>query len=91
MAEICLHCYISGRVQGVFYRRHTVQEASARGLKGWVKNTDDDRVELLVCGEKEKVDDLVEWLWDGPPAADVKNVEIKEVAHQNFNGFEQRN
>lgn len=90
MTAICYHGYVSGRVQGVFYRRFTHQEATARGLKGWVRNTDDDRVEIIVCGEKEQVDSLVEWLWDGPPAANVKHVEIQEIPYQTFHEFEVR-
>lgn len=90
MTEICYHCYVSGRVQGVFYRRYTHQEATSRGLKGWVRNTEDDRVEMMICGEKEQVDSIVKWLWEGPPAAIVKDVEIRVVPYQTFNEFEVR-
>lgn len=47
----CVHCLIKGRVQGVFYRAATQQEAIRLQLKGWVKNRYDGKVELAACGE----------------------------------------
>jgi acylphosphatase len=90
MTSICLHCFISGRVQGVFYRRETQKRALALGLRGYVKNLSDSRVEALLCGEREAVLALQDWLWQGPPAAEVTGVESKELPYQNFNEFEMR-
>lgn len=90
MTSICLKCYISGRVQGVFYRRETLKKALSLGVAGYVKNLEDGRVEALLCGERGVVETLRDWLWQGPEAADVKNVEIIELPCQQFTQFEMR-
>lgn len=90
MTNICLHCYVSGRVQGVFFRRHTFDRACAKGLTGWVKNLADGRVEVMICGEKLAVEHLRDWLWQGPPAAEVTNVEVLQEPYQEYKQFEVR-
>lgn len=95
MTAICLNCMISGRVQGVFFRRETQKRALALGLRGYVKNLADGRVEALLCGEREAVETLRDWLWQGPPAAEVTGVEIKELElsyqeYIQFDKFEMR-
>ncbi len=70
-----LHTYISGRVQGVFFRDFASTEAALLGLTGWVKNLSDGRVEVLAEGEKEDLEKLLEILKKGPLGAKVKNVE----------------
>ncbi|MCX8204855.1 MAG: acylphosphatase [Candidatus Nezhaarchaeota archaeon] len=70
------HVYISGRVQGVFFRAWTMEEAVKRGLTGWVRNLADGRVEAVFEGEKEAVEDMVRSSWRGPPGAKVRNVEV---------------
>lgn len=72
-------CFVSGKVQGVFYRASTAEHARALGLTGYAKNMPDGRVEVLVCGEEAKVDELIAWLWTGPPAAKVQSVDVQEV------------
>lgn len=70
------HIFIYGLVQGVFFRQTTEQMANLLGLTGWVRNTQDGRVEVLAEGEKEKIEKLIEWLKKGPPLARVEKVEI---------------
>ena len=77
--SVCKLCLVSGRVQGVFYRASTVRLATELGVTGYAKNLPDGRVEVLVCGERQAVDTLVEWLWKGPSAARVENVEVREA------------
>lgn len=72
------HIWISGRVQGVFYRAHTEQVARQLGLTGWVRNLPDGRVEIVAEGEEEKLQKLLDWCWQGPPAAQVNAVEMQE-------------
>jgi len=67
---------VSGRVQGVFFRSETQDEAVKRGLTGWVRNLPDGRVEAVFEGEKDKVDKLIEFCRRGPPGARVTNVEL---------------
>jgi len=90
MAVMCVQGFISGRVQGVFYRSAVLKEAKSRGLSGWVKNLTDGRVEVMICGEQEAVNDLHEWLWIGSKMSEVKSVEVHEVPWQMFTNFEVR-
>lgn len=87
MAKICLHCFVSGRVQGVWYRASTEQHAKDLGLEGYAKNLADGRVEVMICGEQQQVEALRDWLWQGPPLAKVKDIEIKMLPYQSFDGF----
>jgi acylphosphatase len=71
---ICRRSFVSGRVQGVFYRATCVRKATSLGLTGWARNLVDGRVEVLACGELDKVDEFVAWLWVGSPASKVTDV-----------------
>ena len=77
--KICKLCYVSGRVQGVFYRASTQEKAIELGLVGHAKNLPDRRVEVLACGKESLVDELITWLWQGPTHAQVNDVQCKEV------------
>jgi len=72
-----VHIFVSGIVQGVFFRYFTKRTATKLGLKGWVKNLSDGRVEILAEGDKERIDKLVEWAKKGSPLARVENLEIE--------------
>ncbi len=76
----CLHCFVTGRVQGVWYRGSTRHQAEQLGLTGYARNLTDGRVEVLACGEQKELKALQQWLWQGPAAARVSNVECKEVS-----------
>jgi acylphosphatase len=76
---IARRCYVSGRVQGVFYRASTRQKATELGCTGYARNLSDGRVEVLAVGEPPAVQSLLDWLWRGPPASEVKLVEVREV------------
>ena len=78
MANINRRYLISGRVQGVFYRSSTQQYARALGLRGWVRNRLDGRVELLASGSGEQLEELEKWLEIGPEYAKVTNIEVIE-------------
>jgi acylphosphatase len=81
---IARRCYISGRVQGVFYRASTRQKAIELGCAGYACNLDDGRVEVLAIGEPHAVQSLLDWLWRGPPGSDVKFVEVRELPLENL-------
>lgn len=70
-----LHLKIYGRVQGVFYRENTKNQARQLGLVGWVKNCLDGTVELLAQGEDKNLQKLAEWCKNGPKHAGVEKVE----------------
>ena len=67
---------ISGRVQGVWLRGWTREEARRRGLDGWVMNRRDGAVEAVFQGDDDQVDDMLEACWTGPPHAAVAEVEL---------------
>jgi acylphosphatase len=71
---VCRRSFVSGRVQGVFYRATCVRKAQALGLTGFARNLADGRVEVLACGEVAAVDEFVAWLWQGSPASKVTDV-----------------
>lgn len=88
MATVRAHIYVEGMVQGVFYRANTVNKASSLGVVGWVRNTPDGGVEAIFEGEKDAVENVVEWCSEGPPGARVRNVNTTwEEPTGEFNGF----
>lgn len=87
MARICLHGFVSGRVQGVYYRQSTQQQAERLGIDGWVRNLVDGRVEVLLEGEEELVRELERWLYEGPANAEVVAVEVSLMPEQGITGF----
>lgn len=81
---------VSGRVQGVFYRQWTVNEARALGLAGWVRNLRSGEVELLASGPEEAVRELIRKCHEGPPAAAVETVRVEDAEPEAVTGFEAR-
>ena len=73
-----IHCRVSGKVQGVWYRASTQREAHSLGLAGWVRNLEDGRVELVAEGPRDAVGRLEAWLRHGPPHAHVVQVEVAD-------------
>ena len=74
-------------MQGVFFRQSTQEKANQLGIKGTVKNCDDDSVEIIATGSKEQLDKLVAWCREGPPKANVINVTTQELSLQQFYNF----
>jgi len=82
------HVYVSGIVQGVFFRYHTQEKAEELGVKGWVRNLPDGRVEAIIEGEDRAVDLMVAFCRKGPPGAHVTRVEAQEEKWTGeFRGF----
>ena len=87
---VARHVRVTGRVQGVFFRAWAKEEAEALGVAGWVRNCPDGRVEAHVEGEAEAVEQMIERLRRGPPAARVEDVRTWDVEPCEFEGFEVR-
>ena len=86
-----LHIYVSGRVQGVYYRAFTMDAARSNEIAGWVRNLPDGRVEAVMEGDMERIERLVEELKAGPPNAIVKEIDIqKEEYTGEFKDFSLR-
>lgn len=84
------HVFVSGRVQGVFYRANTRETAREKGVDGWVRNLDDGRVEAVFEGEESTVSEMVAWCHTGSPQARVDDVEVDYGAPEGLEGFEIR-
>lgn len=83
-----LHVYISGRVQGVFFRAETQRAAVGFSLNGWVRNIADGRVEACFEGNDENIDKMLAWCHIGPPAARVdKVIYTEEPCSSEFRDF----
>ena len=87
MYEKCVRVHVEGIVQGVYFRASTKIEAENRNICGYAKNLLDGRVEVLACGQKESVDELLAWLHHGPKHAEVTRADIEEVDLVEPEGF----
>jgi acylphosphatase len=83
MANIRVYVFVSGRVQGVFFRQKTKRQAEYLGVTGWVRNLDDGRVEAVFEGEESDIEALVDFCRRGQRDAVISKV---EVAVERFTG-----
>jgi len=90
MAEPARRVRVTGRVQGVFFRAWTQQQARELGVNGWVRNASDGSVEAHLEGDEAAIKALVDRLWRGPPAAEVDDVQVEEAASDGASRFEVR-
>jgi acylphosphatase len=86
----CMHCYVSGKVQGVWFRASTESEAQRLNLNGWVRNLEDGRVEVFACGDERQLELLYHWLEQGPQLAEVSECTRAILEWQAFPNFEIR-
>ncbi len=75
----CIRMIVFGKVQGVFFRKHTQQKAIELNIIGFVKNQSDQSVLINACGEKENLDTFIDWCKHGPPRANVSHFELNVV------------
>ncbi len=83
MAKTRAHIYVSGKVQGVFFRQNAKRQAQIRGVCGWVSNLPDGRVEAVFEGEEAAVNEVVDYCRHGPSFA---KVEAFEVTTESYTG-----
>jgi acylphosphatase len=84
----CRRFIVSGRVQGVWFRASTRQQAQRLGLSGRAVNLPDGRVEVVACGDATALDQLARWLWRGPELAKVEHVTDEALPEQGLSGFD---
>ncbi len=77
MSDGRAHVYVSGTVQGVYFRANTQEEARHRGITGWVKNRNDGRVEAVFEGQQSTIKEMIDWCHEGSPRATVENVTVE--------------
>ena len=83
MKQTRVHIFISGRVQGVLFRQSSRARALELGVTGWAHNLLDGRVEIVCEGEKEKVEQFIEWCKQGPGLAKVEHL---DVSYEDYKG-----
>ncbi|NUT01201.1 MAG: acylphosphatase [Sphingomonas sp.] len=88
MAAVARKIRVTGLVQGVFFRAWTQHQANEVGVLGWVRNCRDGSVEAHLEGDPAAVDQLIERLRKGPPAAEVQEIEIRDVEPEGFHHFD---
>jgi acylphosphatase len=85
------HIIVSGRVQGVWFRGYTQRTASAAGVRGWVRNLPDRRVEAVLQGERTAVESVIDFMRTGPPGAAVTDCIVSwRTAGEVFHDFDIR-
>lgn len=77
MAKVRKHVIVKGRVQGVWFRATTQEQAFAYGVTGWVRNVWNGNVEAVFEGDVKDVERVIQWCHNGPPYARVKEVEVE--------------
>ncbi|MFH1311122.1 MAG: acylphosphatase [Nanoarchaeota archaeon] len=82
-----LRLYVSGAVQGVFFRAFVKENAERYGVKGFIRNLEDGRIEIFLEGNTNEVNKMIEICKTGPKHSQIKNVEIKEEKFQDFKNF----
>jgi acylphosphatase len=82
-----LRIKIKGVVQGVFFRKFVKENADELGIRGFVRNLEDSRIELIIEGKDEKVNELLARCKKGPKHSEIKEIEVEEIKHQGFNDF----
>ncbi|KFK93179.1 MULTISPECIES: acylphosphatase [unclassified Serratia (in: enterobacteria)] len=88
MTQVCLAAYVYGLVQGVGFRYNTQSKATTLGLTGYARNLDDGSVEVIACGEPQRVNELVEWLKSGGPrGARIDRVLVEPQGVADYQGF----
>jgi len=91
MVQKQIHIFVTGRVQGVFFRQSTKVMAIKNNAKGWVRNLDDGRVEIVAQGETQDIDNLAHWCKTGPANSRVDEFELSEEnIFDEFENFEVR-
>ena len=87
--KIRVHIFVSGKVQGVFFRENTKKKAEELLISGWVRNLPDERVEAVFEGERENIEKILKWAKKGPFFAKVDNLEILQEDYRGeFDNFE---
>jgi acylphosphatase len=84
---VCCRCLVEGRVQGVYFRGATREQAVRLGVTGYARNLPDGRVEVLACGPPDAVAQLRYWLRSGPPMARVSGVTCEPREPRPWPGF----
>jgi acylphosphatase len=87
MNNLTIHCFIKGKVQGVWFRASTKNMADKLQVTGWVRNLLDGTVEVMANGNQNKIEAFYTWLKKGPKLAKVTEIIYEVVEEQTFSSF----
>jgi acylphosphatase len=82
-----LRIYLSGIVQGVFFRSFVKENAERYNVKGFIRNLEDGRVEIFIEGDNDNVNKMLEVIKLGPKNSKIEKIEVKEEKFQGFKNF----
>ena len=82
-----IHIKVTGKVQGVFYRKYAFEVAIKLGIDGFVMNDVDGNVVIEATGENEKINEFVQWCHEGSPMSKVEEVVVNEIPEKDYQGF----
>jgi len=82
-----IRVYLTGSVQGVFFRKFLEEKANELGIRGFVRNLEDGRIEVLIEGKDEEVNTMFEVCKKGNQHTKITNIQIQELKNQGFEGF----
>lgn len=86
--QLCMRCYISGKVQGVWFRASAKEQADNLNINGWARNLPDGRIEVFACGTENQLDLFYDWLKHGPRLAIVNEYNREDLPWENYIGFD---
>lgn len=90
MDKLLYQINVKGRVQGVWFRKYTLEKARSIGLTGFIKNQSDNSVYIEAEGDPEQLDEFVRWLYRGSPLSKVTTVDYEKGPLENYKAFEIR-
>ena len=82
-----IRIYITGAVQGVFFRKFLQEKANELGIRGYVRNLEDGRIEIVAEGKDNNIDEMLGICQKGTPHTEIKDIELQKLTHQGFNSF----
>ncbi len=85
--QLCMRCYISGKVQRVWFRASAKKEADRLQISGWARNLSDGRVEVLACGQEEQLEQFYAWLQHGPRLARIDTHTREDTPWETYSEF----
>ncbi|KTD32878.1 acylphosphatase [Legionella nautarum] len=86
--QLCMRCYVSGKVQGVWFRASAKEQANHLGVNGWARNLADGRVEVFACGDEGQLQLFYDWLKQGPALANVTESTRTDLPWEDYQGFD---
>tara|TARA_Y100000310_G_scaffold345013_1_gene461170 strand:+ start:31 stop:303 length:273 start_codon:yes stop_codon:yes gene_type:complete len=82
-----IRIYITGMVQGVFFRKFLEEKANELGIRGFCRNLEDGRVEIAIEGKDDNIGEMLGICEKGTQHTDITDVQVQELPHQGFEGF----